>query len=57
MNTYKEIFIDFESNSDVKYEEINFTKGSEITPTQSPDMTKTKQRGFNFSLPNFLIFG
>jgi len=57
MNTYKEIFIDFESNTDMKWEEINFTKQSEFKVSESEDRDQSSARGFNFSLPSYLIFG
>ncbi len=58
MNTYKEIFVDFESNTEIKPEEINFTKEFEFKTRQSIDVRlSTGVKGINLSLPNFLIFG
>jgi len=58
MNPFKEIYVDFESNTEIKPEDINFTKESEFKTRQSIDVgLSTGTKGINVSLPNLLIFG
>ena len=58
MNSFKEIYLDFERLSCVKPEDINFTKVGEFKTRQSIERKIIPQeRGFTFSLPNHLIFG
>jgi hypothetical protein len=59
MLTYKEVFVDFESISGVKYEEINFSKSSstEIKGRHPSVEKQIKSRGVALSFQNSLIFG
>jgi hypothetical protein len=56
MQAYKEIYIDFNRNSSVLPEEINFSFQTEFQTRQSIS-TQIKPRGVTISLPDYLIFG
>ncbi len=57
MNTYREIFIDYENNSLNCVEEINFAKVGDFESRKSLDMVHIKPKGISLSLGNYYIFG
>lgn len=58
INSFKELYLDFEDYIGVHPEEISFTKGAEINTRQSIDVSKLPvPRGLTISLENFIIYG
>jgi hypothetical protein len=58
INSFKEIYLDFEEFSGILPEEINFSKGAEYKTRQSLDVTNLPgARGLTISLPNYIIYG
>jgi hypothetical protein len=55
MNVHKEIFLNFEKNTQVKTEEINFAREVEVK-SKDISLNFPKPRGFTISLPNILAF-
>jgi hypothetical protein len=57
MNTYKEIFLNYENIKSETEEEFHYTKQLDFdTPKQTISPSNT-QMAFTLSLPHFLIYG
>jgi hypothetical protein len=58
INSFKELYLDFEDYSGILPEEINFSKGAEFKTRQSIEASKLPgARGLTISLLNYIIYG
>jgi hypothetical protein len=58
INSFKELYLDFEDYSGILPEEINFSKAADYKTRQSIEASKLPSaRGLTISLLNYIIYG